>query len=100
MSKNSGGVRKTKFQASRNQSHERCARKDMQALGAFLSFYLETVLKPFWGSTLRIMTGILRALQAVLEKRVEPSRKNTGFGPMGASLSTRPVQGLRPVVGQ
>jgi hypothetical protein len=32
--------------------------KDGQALGAFLSFYLEIVLKPFWGSAKEIMTGI------------------------------------------
>jgi hypothetical protein len=75
MSKKSGGVGKPEFQASRNQSHERFAGEDKQALGALRSFYLETVLKPFWGSTMRIMTGISRASQAVPAKRMSACLK-------------------------
>jgi len=83
--KKSGGVGKPESQGSRNQSHERCARKGQQALGAFGSFCLETVLMPFWGAAMRIMTGILRASQATPMARMTQNRCRWGRGPEAAS---------------
>lgn len=51
------GRRKPKFQTSSNQSLV-IAPEISLVLVAFQSCYLETVLKPLWGSAVWIMTGI------------------------------------------
>jgi hypothetical protein len=67
---------------------------DKQALGAFLSFYFETVPNTFWVLALRIMTGIFEVLQ------VAPSlfEKTWYWHHTGAPVSWRASLCLKPIV--